>query len=49
LKDSGVTIDWWPETLKILSKLPMSSGGKIAKGILREMAKELNGKELEDI
>ena len=49
LKDNGVTIDWWPETLKILSKLPMSSGGKVAKGTLREMANELNGKELEDI
>lgn len=49
LKDNGVTIDWWPETLKILSKLPVSSGGKVAKGTLREMAKELNKKELEDI
>jgi acyl-CoA synthetase len=41
LKDKGVTIDWWPETLRILDVLPKSSGGKIAKATLKEMAKEL--------
>jgi len=38
LSDRGVTIDWWPEGLVVMDKLPMSSGGKIAKGDLRALA-----------
>lgn len=34
----GVSIEWWPERLVVLDALPTSSGGKIAKGELRELA-----------
>ena len=37
LRDNGVTIDWWPETLIVLDKLPLSSGGKVAKGELGKL------------
>ncbi|MBG00831.1 MAG: hypothetical protein CL470_01020 [Acidimicrobiaceae bacterium] len=41
LSHNGVTIDWWPETFKILNELPMSSGGKVAKGELRRIARNM--------
>lgn len=37
----GVTREWWPERLAILDSLPRSSGGKIAKGELRDRISEL--------
>ena len=39
LSDQGVSIEWWPETLNVLKKLPLSSGGKVAKGELKELIK----------
>ncbi|MGZ0219399.1 MAG: class I adenylate-forming enzyme family protein [Acidimicrobiales bacterium] len=38
LHDRGVTIDWWPEEVVVMDELPMSSGGKVAKGELRRLA-----------
>ncbi|MGI9600503.1 MAG: class I adenylate-forming enzyme family protein [Acidimicrobiales bacterium] len=32
----GVSQEWWPEHLWVLDRLPRSSGGKVAKGELRE-------------
>jgi acyl-CoA synthetase len=32
----GVTKEWWPEHLVLVEELPRSSGGKVAKGELRE-------------
>ena len=39
LSDQGVSIEWWPETLNVLQSLPLSSGGKVAKGELKELIK----------
>ena len=36
----GVSKEWWPEHLVIVDDLPRSSGGKVAKGDLREDAKQ---------
>ena len=41
LAGRGVTKEWWPERIAILDELPRSSGGKIAKGELRERVSEL--------
>ncbi|MFP6664618.1 MAG: class I adenylate-forming enzyme family protein [Deltaproteobacteria bacterium] len=37
----GVSKEWWPERLVIKELLPLSSGGKVAKGVLRAEAREL--------
>ena len=37
----GVSREWWPERLWVLAELPRSSGGKVAKGELRERARQL--------
>jgi acyl-CoA synthetase len=37
LRENGVTIDWWPETLEVMDELPLSSGGKVAKGELKKL------------
>jgi len=39
LRKQGVSIEWWPETLNVLESLPLSSGGKVAKGELKELIK----------
>ena len=39
LSKQGVSIEWWPETLNVLESLPLSSGGKVAKGELKELIK----------
>jgi acyl-CoA synthetase len=36
LESRGVSREWWPERLVILEDFPTSSGGKIAKGALRD-------------
>jgi acyl-CoA synthetase len=36
LAQRGVSKDVWPERLEVLAELPRSSGGKVAKGVLRE-------------
>ena len=36
LREQGVSVESWPEHLIVLDELPRSSGGKIAKGALRE-------------
>jgi acyl-CoA synthetase len=41
LESRGVSKEWWPERLAVLAALPTSSGGKIAKGELRERLGEL--------
>ena len=41
LGDRGVTKEWWPERLAVLEAMPRSSGGKIAKGALRDRIAEL--------
>jgi acyl-CoA synthetase len=38
LRAQGVSVESWPEHLLVLDELPRSSGGKIAKGALREQA-----------
>jgi acyl-CoA synthetase len=38
LSARGVTRDWYPEHLVLIEELPRSSGGKVAKGDLREDA-----------
>ena len=38
LRAQGVSVESWPEHLLVLDELPRSSGGKIAKGELREIA-----------
>lgn len=35
LRDRGITTEWFPERLEVVDELPMSSGGKVAKGELR--------------
>ncbi|MDH3704783.1 MAG: acyl--CoA ligase [Acidimicrobiia bacterium] len=37
----GVSREWWPEHLWVLDELPRSSGGKVAKGELRDRAARL--------
>jgi acyl-CoA synthetase len=37
----GVTREWWPEYLFVMDELPRSSGGKLAKTELRELAASL--------
>lgn len=37
----GVSKEWFPERLQILDGLPRSSGGKVAKGALRDAARSL--------
>ena len=39
LREQGVSVESWPERLLVLDELPRSSGGKIAKGELRNVAK----------
>ena len=39
LRARGVSKEWFPERLAVLDQLPRSSGGKVAKGDLREDAK----------
>ena len=39
----GVSKEWWPERLALVDELPVSSGGKIAKGQLKERVGELFG------
>ena len=39
LRSQGVSIEWWPETLIVLENLPISSGGKVAKGELKDLIK----------
>ena len=39
LAERGVSKEWWPEHLWVLPELPRSSGGKLAKGELRERAR----------
>jgi acyl-CoA synthetase len=36
LRWRGVTKEWFPERLVVVDALPRSSGGKVAKGVLRE-------------
>ena len=43
LADLGVTKEWWPEKLAVVDTLPVSSGGKIAKGELRDRIPEIFG------
>ncbi len=38
LDEAGVSKERWPERLEVLATLPRSSGGKVAKGELRERA-----------
>jgi acyl-CoA synthetase len=38
LRERGVTTEWFPERLVVVDELPRSSGGKVAKGDLREDA-----------
>ena len=37
LRSQGVSIEWWPEVLNVVETLPISSGGKVAKGKLKEL------------
>jgi acyl-CoA synthetase len=39
LRARGVSREWFPEHLRVVEALPRSSGGKVAKGDLREDAK----------
>ncbi len=43
LSARGVTREWYPEHLVIMDELPRSSGGKVAKGDLREDARRRFG------
>ena len=43
LSARGVTREWYPEHLVIMDELPRSSGGKVAKGDLREDARARYG------
>ena len=36
LSSRGVSREWWPEHIVVVDELPRSSGGKVAKGELRE-------------
>jgi acyl-CoA synthetase len=39
LSGRGVTKEWFPEYLVIMSELPTSSGSKVAKSVLQEDAR----------
>jgi acyl-CoA synthetase len=39
LSARGVSKEWFPEHLVVMEELPRSSGGKVAKGDLKEDAK----------
>jgi acyl-CoA synthetase len=41
LAELGVSREWWPERLWVLPALPRSSGGKVAKAELRELARTM--------
>jgi acyl-CoA synthetase len=41
LASRGVSREWWPERIAVLEAFPTSSGGKIAKGELRDRVAEL--------
>jgi acyl-CoA synthetase len=41
LASRGVSREWWPQHIAVLDDLPTSSGGKIAKGELRERVETL--------
>jgi acyl-CoA synthetase len=41
LRSRGVSKEWWPERVAIVPTFPTSSGGKIAKGALRDRVAEL--------
>ncbi|HEX6311979.1 MAG TPA: class I adenylate-forming enzyme family protein [Acidimicrobiia bacterium] len=41
LEDRGVGKELWPEHLAAIDEMPRSSGGKIAKGLLRDRRREL--------
>mgnify|MGYP001266157339 CR=1 FL=1 len=41
LAQRGIGKELWPERLEVLDELPRSSGGKVAKGALAAMAREL--------
>jgi acyl-CoA synthetase len=41
LEAHGIAKELWPEHLVVLDALPRSSGGKVAKGELREAARTL--------
>src|SRR5947199_3415233 len=43
LSARGVSKEWWPEHLVLVDELPRSSGGKVAKGDLREDAQRRSG------
>jgi acyl-CoA synthetase len=36
LRTRGVSREWYPERLVVLDALPRASGGKVAKGVLRD-------------
>jgi acyl-CoA synthetase len=44
LSSRGVTKEWFPERLIVVDSLPRSSGGKIAKGELREDVRRRSGR-----
>jgi acyl-CoA synthetase len=49
LRAQGVSVESWPERLLVFDELPRSSGGKIAKGALREeAARRLGARSRED-
>jgi acyl-CoA synthetase len=41
LESRGVSREWWPERVTVVESFPTSSGGKIAKGQLRDRVTEL--------
>jgi len=41
LGERGVSREWFPERLVVLDALPRASGGKVAKGELREKVRTL--------
>ncbi len=43
LAGRGVSKEWFPEHLFVVDALPRSSGGKVAKGALREDARTRTG------
>ena len=45
LESRGVSKEWWPERVAIVDAFPTSSGGKIAKGTLKERVGDLFPKE----
>ncbi len=44
LRERGVSVESWPERLLVMDELPRSSGGKIAKGALRQTVAERLGR-----